>query len=69
MLMTALLSELDVWVAKKTDDRYYVHDIQHTCEIRGVPLIAKVMLRPIPYSSSIYTIEIPQQLLALGLES
>jgi hypothetical protein len=69
MLMTALLSELDVWVSKKTDDRYYVHEIQHTSEIRGIPLIAKVMLRPIAYTSSIYSIIIPQQLLALGLES
>lgn len=62
MLMTELLGEADVWVAKHTDDRYFVHEVQHTEEIKGVPLIADVKLRPIPYSGIIYSIEIPQQL-------
>jgi hypothetical protein len=66
MLMTDLLSEEDVWVADASDDRYYVHEVQHTDEVRGVPVIAQVMLRVIPYSSPIYKIEIPDQLASHG---
>ena len=62
MVMTDLMGEEDVWVAAKTDDRYYVHKIQHTGEIRGVPVSAQVELRPVPFSSVIYSIEIPEQL-------
>lgn len=62
MLMLPLLNELDVWVAGKTDERYFIHTIQHVAEMRGVPLIASVELRPAPYSDIIYTLEIPQQI-------
>jgi hypothetical protein len=65
MLMTELMGEADVWVAKKTDDRYYIHNVQHTAEMRGVPLCAQVELRPIAFSSAIYDIPIPAQLAAL----
>jgi len=68
MLMTELMGENDVWVADVTDDRYYVHEIQHTDEVRGVPIEAMVTLRPIPFSSSIYGIQIPQQLRNHGVE-
>jgi hypothetical protein len=68
MLLTALLSEEDIWVNKLTDDRYYVHKITSTCEIRGVPILGQVELRPIPFTSVIYDIPIPDQLAALGLE-
>jgi len=61
MLMLPLIQEYDVWVNLKTDDRYYIHSIQHIAEIRGVPLIANVELRPAEYSDVIYSIEIPQQ--------
>jgi hypothetical protein len=67
MLMIDLLVEEDVYVNKVTDDRYYVHKIDHTVEIRGVPVLANVELRPIPFSSTIYEIAIPEQLAALGL--
>lgn len=67
MLLNDLLIEDDVWVNKFTDDRYYIHSVQHTTEIRGVPVLGQVELRLIPYSSRIYQIEIPEQLLALGL--
>jgi len=66
MLMTELVMEQDVWVNAVTDDRYFVHEVQHIAEVRGVPLIGMVSLRPIPYSSIIYTIEIPQQLAELA---
>lgn len=67
MVMTELLSERDVWVGAKTDDRYYVHRVVHQVEVRGVPVLAKVELRLIPFSSIIYSIPIPQQLSQLGL--
>lgn len=59
--MLPLIDEGDVWVSKKTDDRYYIHKIQNTAEIRGVPLIASVELRPAPFTDVIYQIAIPQQ--------
>lgn len=66
MLAIDLLMEDDVWVNKKTDDRYYVHRIDNISEWRGVALIADVELRPVPFSSVVYAIDVPQQLAALG---
>lgn len=65
MLNLDLMGEEDVWVSAKTDDRYYVHTIQNTSEYRGVPITANVELRPAPFSSIIYTIPIPAQLVEL----
>lgn len=62
MLMTELLSEDDIWVADKTDDRYFIHRVQHIEEIKGVPLVANVELRPMPFTHVGYSIEIPEQL-------
>lgn len=62
MIATDLLSEEDVWVSEKTDDRYYIHTVQNIAEIRGVPLLAQVEMRPIAYTSPIYTIAIPRDL-------
>ncbi len=62
MTLTNLMNEDDVFVNRVTDDRYYVHKIQHVAEWRGVPLIGQVELRPIPFSSIIYDIEIDDQL-------
>lgn len=65
MLNIDLMADEDVWVSAKTDDRYFVHAIQNVVEYRGVPLASKVELRPAPYSSIIYQIEIPQQMAEL----
>lgn len=67
MLMTELLSEEDIFVSAKTDVRYYVHDVKPTAEMRGVPLIADVVLKPVAFSSIVYAITIPDQLQQLGL--
>lgn len=61
MLMLPLIDEQDVWVSRKTDDRYYIHSIQDVAEIRAVPLVANVELRPAPFTDVIYQIPIPQQ--------
>lgn len=66
MLMTDVLGEDDIWVNALTDDRWYVHEVQHTSEIRGVGITAQVRLALVPFSSPIYGIEIPQQLAELG---
>lgn len=67
MINTWLMGEEDVWVNLATDDRFYVHRIQNIAEIRGVPLVAKVELRPAPYTDVIYTIEIPEVLSGVGI--
>jgi hypothetical protein len=61
MLMLPLIQEYDVWVNAKTDDRYYLHSIQHVAEMRGVPLIANIEARPAPFSDIAYDIPIPDQ--------
>jgi len=60
MLQVPLLEELDVWVNKKTDDRFFIHSIQNLAEWRSVPLIARVELRLAPYTDIIYDVPIPQ---------
>jgi len=60
MIAIDLMSEDDIWVSDKTDDRYYIHSVQNIAEIRGVPLLAQVEMRPIAYTSPVYTIEIPR---------
>ena len=67
MINTWLMGEEDVWVNELTDDRYYVHRIQHVAEMRGVPLVAKVELRPAPYTDIIYTIDIPEILSGVSI--
>lgn len=61
MINTWLLGEEDIWVNKKTDDRYAVHTVQNLVEIRGVPLVASVELRPFPFTDVAYQIPIPGQ--------
>jgi hypothetical protein len=68
MLMADMLSEEDIWVADKTDDRYYIHKIDHNAEVRGIPISATVELRLVPYSSVVYSIPIPEQLRRKGVE-
>lgn len=61
MLMLPIVDSYDVWVNKKTDERFFIHSIQNKMEIRGVPLIADVEMRPAAYTDMIYNIAIPQQ--------
>jgi hypothetical protein len=61
MLMLPVISEYDVWVAAKTDKRYLIRSINNTAEIRGVPLLASVSMRILPFSHVVYSIAIPEQ--------
>jgi hypothetical protein len=57
-----MVTEQDIWVNKVSDDRWFVHSVENTVEVRGVPISADVEMRLIPASSPIYGIKIPQQL-------
>lgn len=61
MLMLPILGEQDIWVSRKTDNRYYIESIQNVAEIQTVPLVAQVDLRPAPFTDVAYRIPIPQQ--------
>jgi hypothetical protein len=61
MLMLPLIAENDVWVSRKTDERFYIRSIQHIAEMRGVPLLANIEMRPAPFTDIIYDVAIPQQ--------
>lgn len=51
----------DVWCSRRTDDRYYIHNVQHIAEHRGVPLVGQVEMRLAPVSDPIYNVVIPDQ--------
>lgn len=61
MLAVPWLDSFDVWVARKTDLRYFVRKVASAIEIRGVPIVLQVELRLIPQSDHIYKIAIPEQ--------
>jgi len=63
MSMFPIVEEQDVWVNRKTDDRYLVASVSVAAAFRTVPLIANVMLRLVPFTDVIYDIEIPNQLM------
>jgi len=59
MLFVPVMIEEDVWVSAKTDDRYFVHEIQNVAEFRGVGVVADVMLRPAQFTHVIYNFPVP----------
>ena len=60
-IMQPLVEEYDVWVSDGSDDRYIVREIQHVAEIRGVPIVARLGLRPADYSDPVYDLPIPRR--------
>lgn len=52
------LAKEDVWVDVLTDQRYCITKLQHTAEIRGVPILTAVEMSLIPYTDSVYKLEI-----------
>lgn len=63
MLATDILDEEDVFVCYASDDRYFVGGTEVISQIRGVPLIANVTLKQIPYTSPIYALPMPRDLM------
>lgn len=52
------LNAKDVWVDATSDKRYFVHSVQHSAEIRGVPIIVNVELRPAAFNDPVYEVTI-----------
>ncbi len=48
----------DVWVDEKSDQRFFIHEIWHMAEWRGIPLVVQVGIRLAPYSDQIYRLEV-----------
>jgi hypothetical protein len=61
MLGAPHMNEEDVWVARRSDMRWYIHRIQNISEIKGVPIVVNAELRLAPFSELIYEINIPGQ--------
>lgn len=61
MLGVPQVFENDVWVDKKTDRRWYIHQIQNRIEIRGVAAVIDCELRLAPFTDPIYKFEIADQ--------
>jgi hypothetical protein len=59
--MFPLVEEQDVWVNRKTDERYFIDAIEPIAAMRTVPLIANAVMRMAPFTDIIYQIPIPQQ--------
>jgi hypothetical protein len=61
LMMPPFLSNDDIWISQKLDQRYTIGKIKVVAEMRGVPLVADVELRLLPYTHQVYKIAIPQQ--------
>lgn len=46
----------DVWVNGHSDERWFVQDVKHLAELRGVPLVTEVTLRLAPFTDAVYRI-------------
>lgn len=53
------LGSEDVFVMDGSDRRYFIQQVGHAAEWRGVPLLGKVELRPAPANDPIYAIPMP----------
>jgi len=56
MLAEPQIYSLDLWVADKSDLRYYIHPVGVASQHRGVPIVLNVELRLIPYSDIAYKV-------------
>jgi hypothetical protein len=48
----------DVWVDAKSDQRWFLHEVLHLSEWRGIPVVIQVGLRLAPYTDQVYQIEV-----------
>jgi hypothetical protein len=53
------LNRRDIWVSATSDRRYKVQRIQNVAEIRAVPLVVNLALRPIPFKDPAYDVDVP----------
>jgi len=48
----------DVWVDAASDQRWFLHEVYHLAEWRGVPLVIQAGMRLAPFSDVVYSIEV-----------
>lgn len=65
MLMVHMMEEDDLWVNAITDDRWFVHGVEHTGEVRGLGIVGLVTLRLAPFDHIVYDLQVPQKLAEL----
>lgn len=61
MLASPYVNDSDIWIDRYADVRYALHEVQYAATVRGVPVLLSCNLRPIPFSSPIYTIPVSGQ--------
>lgn len=62
MLADPRLMENDAIVVRRTDERYYVHDVRDVAMIEGVAVLCDVTLHLAPYSDVLYQFSIAAQI-------
>jgi hypothetical protein len=55
------LNHKDIWVNSTSDERYVIHRVQNVAEIRSVPIIVTVTMRPVSFKDPAYDVELPVQ--------
>ena len=55
------LNHKDIWVNSTSDERYVIHRVQNVAEIRSVPIIVTVTMRPVSFKDPAYDVELPAQ--------
>lgn len=52
------VNKQDVWVDAKSDQRWFIDEVLHAAEWRGVPLIVQIKVQLAPYTDRIYNINV-----------
>ena len=47
----------DLWFSEDSDRRYFIHEVRHVAEMRGIPIVSNIEVRQAPLTDPIYTIE------------
>ena len=50
----------DVFVADGSDLRHVIHEITYSGQLRGVPIVAEVKLRLLPFDDVVYSVAVPE---------
>lgn len=61
LLARPQVDSYDVWVGKKNDFRWEIHQIDHIEEIEGVPIAISAEFRLLPFTHPVYKFEIEGQ--------
>ena len=61
MINVPQVNSYDVWVDRKSDNRWIVHRVTAAAELRGVPLVVVCEFRLAPYSHPVYNVVIDNQ--------